>query len=263
MPSTDDFPLISVIIPVYNGAAFLPDAFETLRAQAYTPLEIVIVDDGSTDESAAIAACACIETPAWSVRLIRQANAGPSAARNAGLNATHGDLVQFLDVDDSLPPNKLRDQIARLTRQPELDVFGGYTQAVNLPGANAHNLFFNHPEALLTFNLGAALFRRRVFERVGIFNPDLCLAEDVDFFFRFIEAGCVLAFTKQVALTYRQHETNLTRNETRAANQRALMRVMHDSLKRRRNPDQTVRPMRELTEFIEDEAPVDDPQPDA
>ena len=86
------FPLISVIVPVYNGSRFLPEVIYNLREHGYQPLEIIVVDDGSTDDSAAIAAAYSADTPEWRVRCIRQANAGLPAARAArpGVKRGHG-----------------------------------------------------------------------------------------------------------------------------------------------------------------------------
>ncbi len=256
MPSTVDhstLPLISVITPIYNNADFLPELLENLRAQAYQPLEIMLIDDGSTDDSAAIAASYSLKTPEWRVQCIRQTNAGPSAARNAGLCCAQGDFIQFLDVDDLLPPNELLDQAHRLLWQPQLDLVGGYLQTVRLPGADPSNLFFAQAEPFLSYNLGAALFRCRVFERVGMLNPALHLAEDVDLFFRIMEAGCPLVITPEVALYYRLHERNATRRYSKKQHELALARALHESIKRRRAQGDILMPLPQLSDFIEPE----------
>jgi len=251
-------PLISVIIPIYNGADFLPEALETLRNQNYHPLDIILIDDGSTDDTPALAAGFCVDTPEWQVRTIRQDNAGPSIARNTGLRCARGDLIQFLDVDDLLPPDKLRQQSQRLLQQPELDVISGYMQIVRLPGADPRNMFFDQTEPLLGYNLGAALFRRRVFERIGDFNAAFRLAEDIDLFFRIIEANCALVIRPQVTLYYRQHEHNVTRGETPVDHQRALMRAFHESVKRRRIQGDPSRPLAQMEDFVEADIALDE-----
>ena len=105
---------ISVVIPVFNGERFLAEAIESVAAQTLPPEEIIIVDDGSTDASPAIAGSFS------KVRLIRQPNTGGAAARNAGIGAARSDLVAFLDQDDLWAPRKLELQAAHVTASPEL-----------------------------------------------------------------------------------------------------------------------------------------------
>src|ERR1700682_4446766 len=102
-------PLVSIIIPVYNAAHFLPQAMASIRAQGYDSLEIVVVDDGSTDNCADVA-----KSLGSDVRYDRQVNRGPSAARNRGLALARGELIAFLDVDDQWPAQKLSVQLGRL-----------------------------------------------------------------------------------------------------------------------------------------------------
>lgn len=107
-------PEISVVIPCYNAGSFLGDAIKSVLAQHYPVLEVIVIDDGSTDESANTA-----ELFAPKVRLIRQQNSGESVARNRGIDEARGDWVAFLDADDWWLPDKLAEQIKRIT--PEVD----------------------------------------------------------------------------------------------------------------------------------------------
>ena len=102
-------PLVSVIVPVYNGEDFLVDALASIRQQDYCPLEIVIVNDGSTDGTVELAA-----TLGQDINWIQQQNNGPSAARNAGLATARGEFIAFLDADDLWPPGKLQAQVELL-----------------------------------------------------------------------------------------------------------------------------------------------------
>ncbi len=122
-------PLVSVIIPAYNAAQFLREAVASVRAQGYSPIEIVIVDDGSTDNTAET-----IRSLGEGIRYVRQANAGPAAARNRGLAEARGEWVAFLDGDDLWPADKLRVQAARLEADPSLDVVLGRVQYRHEPG---------------------------------------------------------------------------------------------------------------------------------
>ena len=116
--------LVSTIIPVYNRSALLLEAVGSVLAQTYNPIEIVIVDDGSTDDTAAIA-----ESLAASnrdvIRVIRQANAGPGTARQRGLEQARGAFIQFLDSDDLLLPTKFEHQVRALRSQPECQICYG------------------------------------------------------------------------------------------------------------------------------------------
>src|SRR6266536_3462505 len=118
-------PPVSVILPVYNGARFLRDAVESVRRQRYEPLETIIVDDGSTDETREIATGFPGE-----VSYVRQENAGPPAARNTGLRLARGTLIGFLDADDVWTDDKLALQVPRLLEEPSVDAVLGYTQVV-------------------------------------------------------------------------------------------------------------------------------------
>src|SRR5688500_924354 len=114
---TEQQPLVSVIIPVYNGARFLRAALESVFAQTYRPIEVIVVDDGSADDSGVIAQ----SFP--EVRYIRQENQGVAAARNNAIEAARGEFFAFLDQDDLWTPEKLRLQIEHLLDHPEV----GYT----------------------------------------------------------------------------------------------------------------------------------------
>lgn len=111
-------------------AEFLSEAVASIWQQNYHPLEIIIVDDGSTDETAELA-----KSLGKDIRYAYQRNSGPAAARNKGLEMACGDIIAFLDADDLWPPNKLRIQVTRLVNDPKLDVVLGRIQFVKLPGA--------------------------------------------------------------------------------------------------------------------------------
>src|SRR5262245_41316998 len=107
---------ISVIIPVYNHVAYLPEALESVIRQTCPASEIIVVDDGSEDGSAEAA------ERFSGVRVFRQAHAGIAAVRNVGVRRARGDLIAFLDADDRWPPHKLRAQIEAFDREPVLDM---------------------------------------------------------------------------------------------------------------------------------------------
>src|SRR5687768_9695612 len=124
---TDPHPLVSVIVPVHQGERYLGEAVESVLAQTYAPIELIVVDDGSTDRSADIA-----RGFGPVVRYVYQVNAGQSAARNHGVRLARGPLLAFLDDDDSWSPGKLALQVAALASDPCLEaVFGHVRQFVS------------------------------------------------------------------------------------------------------------------------------------
>lgn len=120
--------LVSTVIPVYNRATMLREAVDSVLAQTWRPIETIIVDDGSTDDTPAIEAELCQRHPG-TVRVLRQANAGPGAARQLGLESARGEFIQFLDSDDLLLPEKFALQIAGLRGDPDADIAYGKAYA--------------------------------------------------------------------------------------------------------------------------------------
>src|SRR5690349_1953676 len=121
-------PLISCIIPVFNGERYLAEAIESILKQSYRPLEIIISDDGSADRTAAVA-----NGFSDHVRYIWQPNAGQAAARNTGLASSHGEFVAFLDADDLWHREKLERQMGRFRARPELDYCLAHVQNFWIP----------------------------------------------------------------------------------------------------------------------------------
>ena len=119
-PMTAALPMVSVVIPVFDAGGRLLEAIVSVERQHYEPLEIVVVDDGSTDDTPAV-----IASLGTRVRSLRQPNAGPAAARNRGLAAARGELFAFLDADDLWPDGKLQRQVAALEADPDLDLVLG------------------------------------------------------------------------------------------------------------------------------------------
>jgi glycosyltransferase involved in cell wall biosynthesis len=122
--SRRDPELVSTIIPVHNRARLLREAVASVLAQTYRPIEIVIVDDGSTDDTAAVADELARSSPETIV-VIHQPNGGPGAARQRGLERARGSFIQFLDSDDLLLPGKFTAQVGALRRQPDCQISYG------------------------------------------------------------------------------------------------------------------------------------------
>jgi glycosyltransferase involved in cell wall biosynthesis len=175
-------PLVSVIIPCYNGAAYLEEAIESALAQSYQAVEIIVVDDGSTDGSSAIAQ----KLP---VRYVWQENRGLTASRNLGIRESRGSYVVFLDADDRLKPEAIETGLRFLAQHPQCAMTVGDHLFVSEDGSHLADsrkkcILKSHYEALLKSNfiemISSVLFRRSVLEEVGGFDTRLQVAEDYD-----------------------------------------------------------------------------------
>jgi len=220
---------VSVIIPVYNGERFLREAIASARRQSIAAIEIVIVDDGSTDGTAAIA-----ETLGRDVRLIRQPHSGVTVSRNRGIAAAQGAFIAFLDCDDIWTDDKLALQVPMLREHPDIQIALGHTRRMWISPARdgaASGVCLTEPE--LQLHLGAALIRRPIFESVGAFDESLSHTEDWDWFMRVRERGLVVVVHPEVTLLYRRHGGNMTNDGPQA--RAAMVRTMHRSIARRRS----------------------------
>lgn len=223
-------PLISVVIPVRNGEAFLAGAVASIRQQPYRPLEILVVDDGSTDRSGEIARALSGE-----VRAFSQPPRGPAAARNHALAHACGEYIAFLDADDLWTPDRVPAQLEYLNAHRDVDVVFGLTQLVSITpragdSGELHRVPLAPPWAALTF--GSALFRRDVLDRVGPLDESLQQGEDVDWCLRAREQGVVMRFLPRITLLYRIHTHNVTHDVV--ARDRGFLRALKQSLDRRR-----------------------------
>ncbi len=198
-------PLISVIVPVYNGAHFIGQAIDSILAQNYPCLEIVVVDDGSSDGIEAAIAALPVD-----VRFFRQDNAGPAAARNRGIRDASGDFIAFLDVDDLWPADNLRSLSSALSARPELVVAHGYAQMLTLDPASGVFERQGNPAESFPYYIGAGLYRRQAFERVGLFDHSMRFGEDTDWYNRLRESGLPAERLPQVTLCVRRHGANMT-----------------------------------------------------
>lgn len=221
-------PLVSVIIPVYNGERFLHEAVQSVVYQKYSPVEIIVVDDGSTDGTATVA-----RSFSETVRYLHQTNQGPAAARNRGIEHAQGNLLAFADADDLWPADKLALQLPYLIRDPQIDIVLGRIQQVRLSETvDGETLAEEFAEPAFSVNLGSAIIRRSVFERVGLFDETMRYSEDVDWFMRAREAGASIVTIDAVTLLYRQHEENMTRGKS--TSELNVLKALKRSLDRRR-----------------------------
>ncbi len=221
-------PLVSVIMPAYNAESYLAEAIESVGSQAYDPLEVIVVDDGSTDGTAGVA-----KNSGKGVHYFLQMNRGAAAARNAGLRLARGEFIAFLDADDLWPEGTLRSELDILTEEEEIEVVLGLVQYVrNSQDLSGDRTLENFAKPTLFFSLGSALFRRQVFERVGHFDETLAQSEDLDWFMRLREHEVRMQVLNRVTLLYRIHAQNMSRD--RPEREKYMMRALKQSLDRRR-----------------------------
>lgn len=219
-------PTVSVVIPTYNQSQYLGQAIASALNQTRPPLEIIVVDDGSTDDTPAVLA-----GYGDRIRSVRQANAGVAAARNAGLGLASGDLLALLDSDDIWLPQKLERQVEQFVAHPELGLV--HCGVVNVDG-NGHPLAeyldgmagWVAPEMLLfrrAVVLGggsATVVSRAVIETVGDFDVNLPPSEDWDFYYR-VASRFPIGFVPELLVHYRLHGANGHLNIARM--ERAMM----------------------------------------
>jgi GT2 family glycosyltransferase len=209
----DSEPWVSIIIPCYNGEAFLQEAIESALAQSYRRVEVVVVDDGSTDRSGAIA-------QSLPVRYLYHPNRGLCASRNEGVRASKGSYILFLDADDRLKPDAIESGLAVLDEQPQCAMSVGdhifiCQDRLHVAASRKECLSEFHYEALLKSNfiemISSVIFRRSVLEELGGFNPGLTVAEDYDLYLRIAREYPVCCHTAVMA-EYRIHGHNVSRN---------------------------------------------------
>ena len=219
----------SIIVPVFNGEAFLAEAIENIQQQGSHPLEIIIIDDGSTDGTAGV-----VKSLKGNVRYVHQSNKGPAAARNEGLKIADGNVIGFLDADDLWPENKLEIQLRYLCENPSVDIVLGKTQFMRQSGVvDGRKTYEEYLKPGIFLNLGSGIFRKHVFDKVGLFDPELYYSEDADWFIRARELEVSISLIDQITLLYRIHQNNMTRGKTPA--EIGFLKVIKNSLDRRRN----------------------------
>lgn len=217
-------PLVSVVVPVYNGERFLGEALDSVLAQDYEPLELIVVDDGSTDRSGSVAR-------SRPVRYLRRAHEGVSATRNAGIAAAGGELVAFIDADDLWPPGALAILVRHLLGHPGTGIVLGQMRIVVEPGTPRPPWYRPEWESS-TVPSTLPLVRRNVFERVGGFDPSYRTAEDLEWLVRAHEAGVEREILQDVVLIYRLHGANTTYDQEVA--QSYSFRLLREKLARGR-----------------------------
>ena len=221
-------PLVSVVIPVHNGERYLGDAIDSVLAQRHRPIEIVVVDDGSADASAAV--CARVT----GIRYVYQSRAGAAAARNRGVEISTGALLAFLDADDLWLPDKLSCQIAALNAEPRPDMVFGHVRQFHSPELDGQTKarIAGDGTVLAGHVVGTLLVSRAAFDRVGPFATRWRIGESLDWFSRARDLGLAYVTVPDVVLLRRLHTGNMMRHERHSTGD--YTRILKASLDRRR-----------------------------
>jgi len=241
-------PTVTVVIPAFNAADTIGRALASLRAQTYPHLEIIVVDDGSADDTAQRA-----RRERAAVRCIRQDNAGPSAARNRGVQEASGELVAFLDADDEFAPEKVARQVEVLTGGDDVQVCG--TNGLVVEGRRSYPFNATTGPALIrrSFHdivrdchpvMASLMLPRALFLDAGGYDPSMRVGEDKDLLLRLAGSGCgVVEINQPLYIMHRRPGTLSTaRAEDRASRVAAIARWDPE-----RNSDRTLHRLSRLS----------------
>lgn len=221
-------PLVSVVIPAYDAAAYLAAAIESVLGQTYRRLEVIVVDDGSSDGTADVA-----RAFAERVRYLRQPHLGPGAARNRGVGEARGALLAFQDADDEWIETKLERQVAALA-DPAVDMVFGHMEEFlsdDLSESERRRIE-SRPGPRPGYMVQAMLIRREAFARVGEFEPTWRVGEFVDWYTKALERGLRAVMLPDVVARRRLHGDNLGLRERAARGD--YVRILKRAVDRRR-----------------------------
>jgi glycosyltransferase involved in cell wall biosynthesis len=209
-------PTVSTIIPVYNGAAFLRQAVDSVLAQRQVSGELIVIDDGSTDDTWRV-----LESYSDALRKERQANGGVGKARNLGARLASGEWLAFLDADDAWLPDKLAKQLEMAG--PEVGLvytdrrnIGACSHVTELQSAGVQQFEGDIFEPLLRDNfitVSSVLMSRDWFERLGGFHTGINGCEDWDLWLRYAAAGGQVRLCRELLTLYRWHATSMSTNQ--------------------------------------------------
>ena len=223
--------LVSVIIPVYNYDRYLGEAIESVIAQTYQQLEVIVVDDGSTDRSEEVARSYAKR----GVRYCRQSHAGIGPARNKGVELAQGEFIAFLDADDRWPVGKIERQLNAFESDPALEmIFGQALQLQNGPEWEAAVKDYRPAVAGMVPGMvpGTMLIKRDAFFRVGLFKGELKVGEFIDWYARAVELNVRSLVLPELFLWRRIHDSNQGVRERQSVTDYA--RVLKAKLDRQR-----------------------------
>jgi glycosyltransferase involved in cell wall biosynthesis len=246
-------PSISVIIPAWNSAGVIEQTLQSVQAQTFKNFEVIVVNDGSTDNTAATVQRFCSVDSRFI--LITQPHSGVSVARNTAITHAHGEFIAFLDADDIWLPEKLARQIELFREDPRVNftftnfyMWNGhcdpspwYRDDRPLPdGDMSHKLVFSVSHACGA-SMSTAMVRRKIFHTIGLFDPELTMGEDWDLWLRLAEHGLWVRGTHEPLVRYRRWSGSKSNQKLKMAE--ANVRVLEKNLHATQRPE--LRPLYE------------------
>lgn len=224
--------LVSAVIVVYNGALYIREALDSILSQTYSNIEVVVINDGSTDKTRSI-----VESYSG-VRLINQENQGEGAARNRGIQEASGAYIAYLDADDQWAPTKIEKQINLINKSPENGFILCRVKSIH-DGDIAHLPWVTETETVETvgaFYPSALFARKSLFSEVGFFVQECRASPDVDWFMRAQDIGIKHAIVEEALLYRRFHADNMTKQNT--VMRKAVFDAVFASVKRKKDMNQ-------------------------
>ena len=227
----DNSPLVSVVVPVFNGERYIQEAIESVYSQTYSNLEIIVVDDGSTDSSATKLA------KFKSITYKQQNNSGPAVARNLGVQLARGEYIAFLDQDDVWMPRKLEEQVACFSEAPNFGLVSCCQRTIldgnqsNVPLSVFMHLKMKNSHDVVSACPSAMMIRRSVLDMMGGFNENYPFYSEADLILRLKASQYLCWVSPKTLLLKRFHENNLSYRTN--ITQRELLSIVRDSLKRK------------------------------
>lgn len=212
-------PLVSIIIPVYNGEHFIKETLESVHSQTYGMIECIIVDDGSTDKTIDLVAPFLFDKR---FEYIYQVNAGAASALNEGIRLSYGEYISWLSADDVFMPDKIECQVAVMENDPSISATYTDFEIINNEGEHVENVHVIPPidgnmfrQVLLQniINGSSILIRKEVFEQIGYFREDIPVDVDGDMWLRMLGNRMRIEHIPQVLLKYRKHSGQLSHDK--------------------------------------------------
>lgn len=244
-------PTVSIIIPAYNSAEYLSDAIASVLEQTYTNYEIIVINDGSTDNTDEIVAPYLDQ-----IRYFKQSNQGVSHTRNRGICLARGEYIAFLDADDILMPFKLEQQVEIFINQPEIGIVNSGFRLITEAGQELSDTERWHKIPQLTPEIwllhkpilpSAMMFRRDWLIKIQGFDSRFFASEDVEMVLRMVAQGCKSAWHRAITVYYRQHQTSAT--QSNPIKQARNAELMQDSFFARNDLPQSMRSLEKQSRY--------------
>jgi glycosyltransferase involved in cell wall biosynthesis len=218
---------LSVVVPAFDAARYIAEAIESVVGQIPPESEVIVVDDGSSDDTAAIA-----ESFGSPVRVIRAEHGGIGAAVNRGMAEARGAMIASIDADDRWLPRKMELQLAALEHDPSLDMVFGHVRQFVSPEITDPERFAIAGTAMPGLHRGMMLIRREAWDRVGALETDLAVGEFISWYARAMDAGLRMRMLAEVLYERRVHGRNTVIREREAYGD--YLRVVKATMDRRR-----------------------------